>query len=45
MQSIEKYKKKLNDEKIDALLSLAVFVAFAFGGVIALLIINNLFFS
>lgn len=44
MQSIGKYKKQLNDEKIDAHLSRAVFVAFAFGGIIALLIINSLFF-
>jgi hypothetical protein len=40
MQSIGKFKKKLNDEKIDVHLSRAVFVAFAIGGIIALLIIN-----
>lgn len=45
MQNIGKYKKKLNDAKLDAHLSRAVFVVFAIGGIIALLIINSLFFS
>jgi len=45
MQNIGEYKKKLNEAKIDAHLSRTVFVAFVIGGIIALLIINSLFFS
>ncbi|MCW1829846.1 hypothetical protein OLZ31_23685 [Enterobacter asburiae] len=44
MQNIAKFKKKNNDEKNDAHLSRAVFVAFAIGGIVALLFINIAFF-